>query len=88
MIILRVTYGYTPRTPEDKFLVNGFTALEHFAQCATPGMWLVDVLPNRKTGLLGAVHAKLKVFNSEISPPLASWHFVLKNCGNLEEATS
>ncbi|KAF9527231.1 cytochrome P450 [Crepidotus variabilis] len=45
VIILRVTYGYSPQTPEDKFLVGGFTALDNFAKVATPGMWLVDVLP-------------------------------------------
>ncbi|KAJ3804912.1 putative monooxygenase [Lentinula aff. lateritia] len=44
-IILRATYGYWLTGSQDPFLLLPLQAMENFSQAATPGTWLVDVIP-------------------------------------------
>lgn len=45
-IILKIAYGYTIEPHKEDLLVNiSKLALEHFSIAATPGIWLVDIIP-------------------------------------------
>lgn len=44
-VILRVTYGYTPREEADPLVDMAGTTMEDFADVMIPGKYMVDVLP-------------------------------------------
>ncbi|QRV89101.1 hypothetical protein RhiJN_17119 [Ceratobasidium sp. AG-Ba] len=44
-ISLRITYGYTPRGPRDKFIVASEEMMAAIREATTPGYWLVDTFP-------------------------------------------
>jgi hypothetical protein len=45
-VILKITYGYTPESHGNDYLVDlvGKTMAE-FAECTVPGRWAVDIMP-------------------------------------------
>ncbi|KAF9523256.1 putative monooxygenase [Crepidotus variabilis] len=47
-IILRTTYGHNAQSKEDHFLKSGLLAADNFNTIATPGAFLVDLIPSLK----------------------------------------
>ena len=48
-IICRITYGYSVQSADDPFLVNPIAAMVNFSKATTPGNFLVDFIPARKS---------------------------------------
>ncbi|EAT79678.2 hypothetical protein SNOG_12878 [Parastagonospora nodorum SN15] len=56
-VILRVTYGYTPREEKDPLVDMAGTTMVDFADVMIPGKYLVDVLPACEFAWLGGCGA-------------------------------
>ena len=48
-IICRVTYGYSVQSADDPFLADPIAAMVNFSKATTPGNFLVDFVPARKS---------------------------------------
>ena len=48
-IICRVTYGYSVQSADDPFLTGPIAAMANFSKATTPGNFLVDFIPARKS---------------------------------------
>ena len=48
-IICRVTYGYSVQSADDPFLADPIAAMVNFSKATTPGNFLVDFIPARKS---------------------------------------
>lgn len=48
-IICRVTYGYSVQSADDPFLAGPIAAMVNFSKTTTPGNFLVDFIPARKS---------------------------------------
>lgn len=49
-VILNIAYGYTIEPFHRDHLVHITNlALDHFAKAATPGTWMVDIIPARES---------------------------------------
>jgi hypothetical protein len=51
-IICRVTYGYSVQSADDPFLADPIAAMVNFSKVTTPGNFLVDFIPARKSTIL------------------------------------
>lgn len=44
---MRVTYGYTVKGEDDPMITIPFTSMDNFSKATEPGMWMVDLIPQR-----------------------------------------
>ena len=51
-IICRITYGYSVQSADDPFLAGPIAAMVNFGKATTPGNFMVDFIPARKTSML------------------------------------
>ncbi|OSX62590.1 hypothetical protein POSPLADRAFT_1142232 [Postia placenta MAD-698-R-SB12] len=47
-IIMLVTYGYTVKGTDDPFITRPFEVMDNFNASMTPGVWIVDMIPQLK----------------------------------------
>ncbi|EED82914.1 predicted protein [Postia placenta Mad-698-R] len=47
-IIMLVTYGYTVKGTDDPFITRPFEVMDNFNASMTPGVWIVDMVPQLK----------------------------------------
>jgi hypothetical protein len=48
-IICRVTYGYSVQSADDPFLTDPIASMVNFSKVTTPGNFLVDFIPARRS---------------------------------------